>query len=213
MTLTNAIPTAALCATAAEPSTGHFVFIARLDKEHRWKGLEHVLQAFVFCPEAFLRVVGDGDLRPIYEKMAVELGVADRVAFLGTVTGPAKDRLIRTSVALIAYPTTSNDAFPTVLLEAWANRTPVVAAEIGALRTLVRPGIDGHLVAPARPQALAGALRALMDDSAHANRLGESGRLRVAEMTWDRQAARFEDVAESLLVARWRKPRHSGRTP
>jgi rhamnosyl/mannosyltransferase len=199
VTFTNAVPRATLSVEPARPAAGRFVFIARLDKEHRWKGLELVLQSLAACPDARLQVVGDGDLRTVYEKMAAELGISDRVEFLGTVTGAAKDRLIRTSAALIAYPTTSNDAFPTVLLEAWAQRTPVVTADIGALRTLVRHGVDGWLVPPADPEALAAALGRLMEDPGVAVRLGEQGRVRVADMTWERQASRFEQLVESLF--------------
>jgi len=212
VTFTNAVPRSSLSDAAAEPSPGQFVFIARLDKEHRWKGLEVTLEALTSCPEAKLRVVGDGDLRLFYEKTAAELGVADRVDFMGTVTGSAKDRIIQTSVALIAYPTTSNDAFPTVLLEAWANRTPVVTADIGSLRTVVRHGVDGYLVAPSRPTALADALRTLIENPALAADLGREGRRRVADMTWDRQAGRFEQLVDSLESdhSRTRTP---GRTP
>lgn len=198
VTFTNAVPRDSLSDVSAQATAGQFVFIARLDKEHRWKGLELVLESLAVCPDAHLQVVGDGDMRPFYEKVAAELGVADRVEFMGTVTGGAKDRLVRQAVALIAYPTTNNDAFPTVLLEAWANRTPVVSADIGALRTLVRHGVDGYLVPPASPGALADALQRLMDDSTFAGRLGEQGRDRVADMTWDRQADRFEQLVDSL---------------
>ena len=198
VTFTNAVPRQSLSDLPAEPRAGRFLFIARLDKEHRWKGLELVLKSLVFCPDAHLQVVGDGDLRSSYEKFASELGVADRVEFLGTVTGGAKDRLIQTAVALIAYPTTNNDAFPTVLLEAWANQTPVVTADIGALRTLVRDGVDGLVVPPASPEKLAHTMQRLINDPETGRQLGEQGRKQVAEMTWDRQASRFEHLVDSL---------------
>jgi glycosyltransferase involved in cell wall biosynthesis len=198
VTFTNAVPRTSLSETAAQPLPGQFVFIARLDKEHRWKGLELILEALTYCPQAHLLVVGDGDIRHVYEKTAAELGVADRVQFTGTVTGAAKDAMIQTSVALIAYPTTSNDAFPTVLLEAWANRTPVVTADIGALRTVVRHGVDGYLVPALRPRALADALQQMIDEPGVTTDLGEQGRQRVADMTWDRQADRFERLVDTL---------------
>lgn len=202
VTFSNAVPRDELSDEAAEPCAGQFVFLARLDKEHSWKGLDLVLQAVSLCPQARLKVAGDGNLRSFYEKTSFELGVFDRIQFLGTVTGEAKDRLIRTSTALIAYPTTSNDGFPTVLLEAWANRVPVLAADIGALRTLVREGIDGLLVPPSQPVALAKAMRRLMDDPALVSRLGMQGRARVDDMTWERLAQRFEQLVESLLEER-----------
>jgi D-inositol-3-phosphate glycosyltransferase len=89
-----------------------------------------------------------------------------------------------------------------VLLEAWANRVPVLAADIGALRTLVREGIDGLLVPPSQPVALAKAMRRLMDDPALVSRLGMQGRARVDDMTWERLAQRFEQLVESLLEER-----------
>jgi glycogen(starch) synthase len=83
-------------------------------------------------------------------------------------------------------------------LEAWASRTPVVIADIGALRTLVRHDVDGLLVPPSQPELLANALQRLLDDPAFAHHLGERGRVRVGDMTWDRQAGRFEEVVDSL---------------
>ncbi len=71
-----------------------------------------------------------------------------------------------------------------------------------ALRTLVRHGVDGTLVPPARPQALADALRGLMDDPSLACRLGEQGRERVTDMTWEHQANRFEQLVDSLALHR-----------
>ncbi len=126
----------------------------------------------------------------------------DRVTFLGTVTGAAKGKLLSSASVLIAYPTTSNDAFPTVLLEAWAARVPVIAAEIGALRTLVHQGVDGLLVAPSQPEALARAMAYLMEDSADAVRYGENGRRRMKDFTWESQAIRFEELVGAVESSR-----------
>ncbi|MGO8863361.1 MAG: glycosyltransferase family 4 protein [Acidimicrobiales bacterium] len=202
VTFPNAVPAASLSQGPVQPTPGQFVFIARLDKEHRWKGLEGVLEAIALCPEARLKVAGDGDLRADYEKRAADLGVSDRVEFLGVVSGEAKDQLIGASSALIAYPTTSNDAFPTVLLEAWAARVPVVAADIGALGTLVQDGVDGFLVPPSEPGALAQTLTGLMKDPATMLRCGESGRNKMEHLTWEAQALRFEQLVESIETGR-----------
>src|SRR6202021_1402467 len=73
VTFTNAVPRSSLSDVPAQATAGQFVFIARLDKEHRWKGLELVLDSLASCSGATLVVVGDGDLRPFYEKLAAEL--------------------------------------------------------------------------------------------------------------------------------------------
>ena len=194
----NAVPAASLSDTPAQATVGQFVFIARLEKMHRWKGLDLVLKACALCPGARLKVAGDGDLRSFYEKLAEELGVSDRVEFLGTVSGEAKGQLIGASSALIAYPTTLNDAFPTVLLEAWAACVPVVAADIGALSTLVRHGVDGFLVPPLQPQALANTLAQVMGNPSSAVACGENGRKRMEHLTWESQAIEFEQLVNSI---------------
>jgi glycosyltransferase involved in cell wall biosynthesis len=198
----NAVPTSSLSQVAAQPVVGRFVFVARLAKEHQWKGLDLVLEAVSLCPDATLKVAGDGDLRQFYEQRARELGVADRVEFLGTVDGAEKDQLIRNSSALIAYPTTSNDAFPTVLLEAWAVRTPVIVADIGALSALVENGVDGYLVRPFLPQELAHAMAYLMKDPSSGVRCGETGRERVQKFTWEALAIQFEELVDTVYADR-----------
>jgi LmbE family N-acetylglucosaminyl deacetylase/glycosyltransferase involved in cell wall biosynthesis len=182
------------------PEPYRVLFMASLDRSHSWKGLDHILAA-VACyrnrfPEPIeLIVAGDGDGRSGYQRRASQLGVADRVHFVGTVTGPDKIRELRAASALVSYPVTANDAFPTVLLEAWANRVPVVAAAIGAITSLVADGVDGLLVPPRRPELLAGTLRRLLTDRDLVLRLTEAGAERVAAgNTWERQVAATDRI-------------------
>ena len=89
-----------------------------------------------------------------------------------------------------------------MLLEAWAARVPVVAADIGALGTLVQDGVDGFLVPPSEPGALAQTLTGLMKDPATMLRCGESGRNKMEHLTWEAQALRFEQLVESIETGR-----------
>ncbi len=191
----NAVRRADLSEEPPQPTDGHFVFLARLDKEHEWKGLEAVLNAVCLCPQATLTVAGDGDLRVFYARRAAELGVSHRVTFRGTVGGDEKRALIRSAIAIIAYPTTRNDGgFPTVVLEAWANAVPVLVSDIGSLHDAVRAGVDGWVIPPGDPPRLAQAMQGLMRDPALARAMGARGRERVEHMTWEEQALRFEDI-------------------
>jgi len=146
-----------------------------------------------------LTVVGDGADRPRYERRVRELGLDHMVRFAGTQAGPERDALIRQAAALVLYPTTANDAFPTVMLEAWAQGTTVVAAAIGSLPSLVHDDVTGLLVEPNNADALADRLRAAMADPAHLAALGEAGRQLVArEYTWPRQVERTHAVFKDL---------------
>jgi rhamnosyl/mannosyltransferase len=199
--ITNAVPGVGAARTA--PGAG-LVFVNNLEPTHRWKGLDLLLDALaVLEREASgitLTVVGDGADRPRYEKYARELGLDELVRFAGMRRGPERDVLIRQAAAVVLYPTTANDAFPTVLLEAWAQGTTVVAAAIGALPSLVQDGVTGMLVEPNNADALADRLRAAMKDLGHLAVLGEAGRQLVArEYTWPMQLQQTRTVFENLV--------------
>lgn len=198
--VTNAVTEVGARRTA--PGAG-LVFVNNLEPTHRWKGLELLLEALaVLKREAAgigLTVVGDGADRPRYEQYARELGLDGMVRFAGMRRGPERDLLIRQAAALVLYPTTANDAFPTVLLEAWAQGTAVVAAAIGALPSLVHDGVTGILVEPNNADALADRLREAMTDPGNLAVLGEAGRQLVSrEYTWPEQVRRTRTVFENL---------------
>lgn len=196
----NAVPGVAVART--EPGAG-LIFVNNLEPTHRWKGLDLLLDALAILKRdglaVSLTVVGDGADRPRYEQRVCELGVGDEVQFTGLLAGPERDALIRQSAALVLYSTTANDAFPTVMLEAWAQGAAVVAAAIGPLPSLVDDGVTGLLVTSNDAGALAKCLHAALADPAHLATLGEAGRQLVArEYTWPRQVERTRAVLETL---------------
>ncbi len=208
VTFSNALDPGAFLPETPPGASDRFLFMARLNREHSWKGLDHVLRALQFAPEARLVVGGDGDMRPHYQTVARQLGVDDRVDFLGSIDGDAKRETLLSCAALIAYPTTSNDAFPTVLLEAWAAWRPVIVSDIGPMPSLVDDGVTGLVVEPAEPAVLGAAMRQICHDPDSADRLGRAGRDSVSDLTWENQAFRFEELAAEVigtpaLRARW----------
>ena len=149
--------------TRRQPQKADFLFIGSLDRTHAWKGLTLIIDAIAdvrtrFGDDATLTVMGDGNNRAAYEAHVRELGIEKFVTFLGNQTGAPKETALRKAQALIIYPTSANDAFPTVMLEAWARNVPVVAAKIGPLPSLVHDGRDGYLVRPHDARALAATL-------------------------------------------------------
>jgi len=214
VTFSNALDREAFLPETSPGAFDRFLFLARLNREHSWKGLDHVLQALQFAPEARLVVGGDGDMRLHYQSVARQLGVDDRVEFLGNVDGDAKRQALLGCAALIAYPTTGNDAFPTVLLEAWAAWRPVIVSDIGPLPSLVDDGVTGLVVEPAEPAVLGAAMRQICHDPDSAIRMGRAGRSSVGELTWDNQASRFEELATEVMgAAPARRPGAADRRP
>jgi phosphatidylinositol alpha-mannosyltransferase len=110
-------------------------------------------------------------------------------------------------------PATGQESFGYVLVEAMAAGLPVVASDIAGYREVVRDGVDGLLVPPSDPVALAAALRTVLDDADLARRLGEGGRLRAGEFSWDRVAPAIEERYRRALDGASRRSPGTGNRP
>jgi glycosyltransferase involved in cell wall biosynthesis len=180
------------------------VFVANLEPAHAWKGLDLVLDSLSVARGRYgkapqLTIVGDGADRARYEARVRELDLEGTVRFTGRLVGAARDAAVRAAAALVLYPTTANDAFPTVLVEAWAQGVPVVAAGIGPIPSLVEDGKTGRVVRANDPAALAEATHEVLGDLEAARAMGEAGRkLVAAEYTWARQVERIKALLEKL---------------
>lgn len=145
--------------------------------------------------------------------LAAELGIGDRVRFLGHLSHERVRRLLPTFTIFVA-PSRIVEGFGLAALEAMAAGVPLVATDIGA-RELVRDGQHGLLVPSADPAALAAALDALLTAPARAAQLGCSGRAHAqAELTIERHVEGVErvyadamDVGARLAGRSWRAVR------
>ena|SRR5438309_1373364 len=130
-----------------------------------------------------LIVAGDGTQRENVERRAAELGVTDRIAFLGTVDDDALVDLYRDALAVV-YPPYDED-FGYVTLEAFLARKPVVTAtDSGGPNEFVADGVNGFVCAP-EPDAIAAAINRLAADRQRARSLGDAGYDRARTITWD----------------------------
>ena len=149
-------------------------FLSLLDVHHRYKGLEVLLKALAELDIPIrLRVGGAGVELDWYRQRAVELGIADRVEFLGFV--PDLNAFYG-SCHLFALPSTDGrqEGFGLVLLEAMACGRPVVTTPIVGVAGDVEPRGVGVLVSPGDPAALAAALRNLWEKTGRAARHGQA---------------------------------------
>lgn len=108
-------------------------------------------------PSVVLKVFGTGPDEMPLRHLASQLGVADRVRFMGFVS-PVYRALAE--LDLLVMPSL-HEGLPYVLLEAMSLGTPVVASRVGGLAEALEDGVTGVLVAPRNPQMLAHAIRAL----------------------------------------------------
>lgn len=133
-----------------------------------------LLQAMSRIPEAHLAVLGDGELRGALEDEVAARGLGHRVHFVGWWTDIPSAMADMDVVAL----TSRNEGTPVSLIEAGACGRPVVATDVGGVRSVVADGESGLLVPPQDPEAMADALEQVLASSQMRSRFGANGRSR-----------------------------------
>ncbi|MCP4424407.1 MAG: glycosyltransferase [Chloroflexi bacterium] len=146
---------------------------------HAQKGHSYLFEALRdvrrHLPDVRLLIVGDGRLRSELEAIARQKRVEDAIIF----TGSRRDiPELLSAMDLFALPSLW-EGLPNAVLEAMAAGLPVVATAVGGAPELVVPGETGLLVPPGDAQALAQAIRLILEDSVLAQSMGSAGRQRV----------------------------------
>jgi colanic acid/amylovoran biosynthesis glycosyltransferase len=164
---------------------------ARLAPE---KGYEFLVQAIKILKDKEydlqVRFVGDGPRRGALEHLARDLGILDRVHFLGHLDEAAKMRELYAS-DLCVLPSLA-EGLPSSATEAMAVGVPVIATNIAAMSELVEHGKTGLLVRPSDPVALADAIIMMIHDFEFRRRAAALGRNKVMEeFDVDKETARL----------------------
>lgn len=142
-------------------------------------------------------VIGGGNLDKKLKLMALDLGVGEKIIFLGALAAPAAYM----KCFDIGVVPSDSEGFPNVILEYMALSVPVVATDVGGNSELVRQGINGLLVPPNNKLALAGAIQKLLDDRALRMRLAANARIQVQnEFSWPVQIRHIENFYKSVAL-------------
>lgn len=171
-----------------------------------YEGVDDLLRAFAKlapgCPELGCLIVGDGAAAPALKKLAVDLGVGNRVVFTGRVPrhqAPLHHQAIDIFVVPRKELDVTRAVTPLKPVEAMACARPVAASNLPALAELVLDGRDGVLARAGDPVHLAGRLKGLIEDPELRFRMGSAGRTKVlAERTWASVASRSTALYGSL---------------
>lgn len=176
---------------AAGPYGDYVLSVGRIESVKR---VDLAVRAMTSVPPGVrLVVAGDGTQRANTERLAQELGVADRVTFLGAVSDDEVVRLYREALCVVYAP--FDEDFGYVTLEAFLSRRPVITAtDSGGPLEFVQDGVNGRVCEPA-----ASALAAAIDDyAAHRARAaahGAAGHARASAITWSGVIERLIDAA------------------
>lgn len=182
------------------------LFVGALDRAHHFKGVETLLQAtaklqITHPPSEItegtanykLQIIGKGDLLDGYKKIAEQLGISDRVEFLGFVPD---DELptFHSQADIFVFPSTGKaEAFGLVALEAMSAGLPVIASNLPGVRSLFKD--DQLLVAPGSVDELSEKIQLLLNDQALRATIGAQNRNRVLEKyTWEKSIDMLEKL-------------------
>ncbi|CCQ74924.1 glycosyltransferase family 4 protein [Magnetospira sp. QH-2] len=167
------------------------------------KGYDVLLRSLALLPRDLkwqLAHIGGGPERTALQSLARELGVNDRIQWLGA---QPQERVIEqyraADLFVLACRVADNgdrDGLPNVLMEAQSQRLPVVSTRVSAIGELIREDQNGLLVPSEDPQALAHAIEQLIKNPDRRQKLGNRGREVVekeftVEAGLDKLAARF----------------------
>ena len=120
----------------------------------------------------------------------LDADVRSRVQLAGTVSHADLAGYYAAADVFVA-PATGGESFGIVLVEAMAAGLPVVASAIPGYDEVVRDGVDGLLVPPTDPRALAAGVEKLLTDPGLARSFGQAGSRRAEAYSWDRVAGCF----------------------
>ena len=183
---------------APEPTV---IFVGRLVPE---KGPQFLVEAMasilVEFPSAKLVLAGDGPMEGDIRHRVYQSGLGRIVTLAGRLDDEGLRSLYKK--AWVAVFPSSYEPFGIVALEAMATGVPCIAGDAGGLREVVINGRTGLLVQPSDPEALAGAVKALLQNRVWAKEMAAEARDRAeSEYSWDDIARRTLLVYEEVLSA------------
>ncbi len=165
-----------------------------------YKSFDTLIRALPKLPNVAMAIAGTGPYEAPWKAVAEEVGVADRVVFLGQTGQSDLPALYHSSDVFVLPSNSRAEAFGIVNIEAMACCVPLVTTDVGSGTSWVnQDGVTGFVVPPMNPDALVRAIDQLRDPMLR-KRMGESGRARAfAEFTEAKMIERIEAVYEDVL--------------
>lgn len=174
-------------------------YVVNVARHHPVKDQPTLIRGFAGIasefPDVDLLMVGDGPRRGELEALAAELGIAERVRFVG-VRADVPDLLRAAAVFAL---TSVSEAASLTLLEAMATGLPVVVTDVGGNPEIVREDCEGLLFPRGDAASCSEALRTILGDAEYGAVLGEAGRARVdARYRLDRTIEEYHALYRKL---------------
>ena len=175
-----------------QDGTRNILFLGRLEER---KGVMYLLKAYRVLRQrgcsCRLLVAGSGPQEREVRRYLATRRLAG-VELLGRVSDEEKPRYFATADVYVS-PATGQESFGIVLLEAMAAGAPIVCSDIHGYKGVVHRGEQALLVPPRDHRGLVAAISRLLDDPTLRARMGEAGRERAEQFSWENITAKVDD--------------------
>jgi len=162
--------------------------------EFKRKGLEYIIKALPLVKgNVKLVVVGKDNTKP-YKRLAISLGVLDKIVFTGFVP-EIKDYY--TASDIFVFPT-FYEAFSQVMLEAAASGLPILITKVYGAEELITDGINGFFI-ERNPEDIASKINLLMQNENLRKQIGNNARETAKKYSWEKVAKRTLEVCQEVL--------------
>lgn len=156
-------------------------------------GIDTLIRAMPLIPDCRLEIIGDGPLRDELERLVRELGIVDRVTFVGEIAYELlPQRLAHASV--FVRPSRS-EGLGIAFLDAMAAGVPIVGTPVGGIPDFLKERVTGMFCRPNDPQSVATAVQELMHDKALRDRVASNAlRLVKESYDWEKLAQQYHEI-------------------
>jgi glycosyltransferase involved in cell wall biosynthesis len=194
------LPVLATKASAVECTGADRPYALAMGRLYYQKGFDVLIRAFAQSAERHvlnLVIAGEGEEREPLATLAHELGIADRVRFVGHVDQPSS-LLAGCGIFILS---SRYEGFPNVVLEAMSFGRPVISTRLpSGAHAIIEDGVSGLLVPTEDVDSLAHAISRIATDGALAARLGTNGRKAIEPFGLEPVIAQWREVIEKVAA-------------
>lgn len=185
------------------PEDGRFTILF-MGRHRYYKGVDDLIRAVGLLPAGLavrLLIGGDGPLRGEWEALSAELGLQDKISFVGHLSDDELPCFYASGDLFVLPANSRAESFGKVLQEAMAAGLPCISTELGTGTSfVVQDGVTGLVVPPKQPMALAAAIQQLGEQPDLCQKLGQAGQERAKrEFSLAQMVARVEMAYTTVL--------------
>lgn len=167
------------------------------------KGIRYLIEAMSIIrlnnPHVELVIVGDGEEKEYLQKLTSDLNLNNCVSFVGKVPNDDIPQYMK-EADLFVLPSLS-ESFGIVNIEAMASGLPIVSTNVGGLPYLIKDGINGFLVNPKDPDAIAEKSLLILNDMNLKERISQNNLAAAKKYSWDYIIERLADEFNKVYLS------------